>query len=147
MVMAPRHPELREAPTDAAPVRVEARPRVFSGVISRESAWRVGMAWLVLFPLAVALEPVPAASASDPWWAVAVGLAFLGIQVATAVGLVRRRRWGLAGSAAGVGLFLVGAVLCPVTGHHALGWWWAGQLAAGAGIGWATLRALLRDPA
>lgn len=93
--------------------------------------WRLALmaAWLVLFPLGVALEPMPAADAPEPWWAMLPALALLGAVVATFVGLARSKRWGVGASLLASTIFVTGVFACPATGHHAFGLWWIGEFA------------------
>ncbi len=50
------------------------------------------------------------------------------------VGLVRRTRWAFAASGALAVLVVGQVVACPITGHHALGVWWAIQASIAAGL-------------
>jgi hypothetical protein len=93
--------------------------------------WRVilGVAWAVLLPLGLALEPAAAASA-QPWWGVIISLALFGAVIATGVGLARARPWGIGASLLASLIFATGVFACPATGHHAFGLWWIGEFAA-----------------
>lgn len=90
----------------------------------------LALAWIVLFWAAYAVQP----PADDPavsftWYATALELAFLGLLGATLVGIAARRPWAASASLAGAGVFTLGVVLCPATGHHAVAGWWFAQLA------------------
>jgi hypothetical protein len=87
----------------------------------------VGIAWLVAYQMAASLEPVT--HQPEPWYGVALGVAFLGLIAATAAGLTAQRRWGLVVSVAAAGFFTALSVACPVSGHHPFGAWWFGQMA------------------
>jgi MFS family permease len=92
----------------------------------------VAVAWLLAYELAAALEPVT--HRPEPWYGVALGVAFLGLVAATATGLVMQRRWGLVLSVAAAGFFTALSVACPVSGHHPFGAWWFGQMACALGM-------------
>ncbi len=98
--------------------------------ISRSWALKLGIAWAVLFPLGIALEPTPTVGASEPWWATIASLALLTGLIGTVVGLSKRMRWGVTASLAASSLFAAGVFACPTTGHHAFGLWWIGEFAA-----------------
>lgn len=87
----------------------------------------VGIAWLVAYQVAASLEPVT--HQPEPWYGVALGVAFMGLIGATAAGLIAQRRWGLVVSVAAAGFFTALSVACPVSGHHPFGAWWFGQMA------------------
>lgn len=91
-------------------------------------------AWFVLFPLALALEPTPAASAAEPWWGYVVSMALFASIAATYVGLSRCMRWGIGASFGAASLFTAVVFACPATGHHAFGLWWFGEFAAAVGL-------------
>jgi hypothetical protein len=88
------------------------------------------LAWAVLLPLALVLEPTPAAGAAQPWWAYVVSMGLLTGIVATFVGLQQRQRWGITASLAASSIFVAGVFACPASGHHAFGLWWVGEFAA-----------------
>ncbi len=91
----------------------------------------LGLAWLVLFPLALALEPAAAAETSAvPLWEWAASIALLAGLGLTAAGLGTRRTWGATASLATGVLFATGVFACPATGHHAFGLWWFGEFGA-----------------
>ena len=87
----------------------------------------VGIAWLVAYQVAAALEPVT--HQPEPWYGVALGVTFMALLAGTAAGLIAQRRWGLVVSAAAAGFFTALSVACPVSGHHPFGTWWFGQMA------------------
>lgn len=104
------------------------------GSISSGWAKLVGLAWVVVFAALPVIEPAPADPSVEPATGGIVAMLLLGLLGGTATGLVTRRRWGLLASLGG-GVLLAGlAVACPVTGHHALGAWWIGELGLAAGI-------------
>ena len=92
----------------------------------------VGVAWLVAYEVAAALEPVT--HRPEPWYGVVLGVAFHGLLAAMVVGLVMERRWGLVVSLATAGFFTALSVACPVSGHHPFGAWWFGQMACALGM-------------
>jgi hypothetical protein len=92
----------------------------------------VGLAWLVAYQLAAALEPVT--HKPEPWYGVLLGVAFLGLLAGAATGLVMQRRWGLLVSLAAAGFFTALSVACPVSGHHPFGAWWFGQMTCALGM-------------
>ena len=92
----------------------------------------VGVAWLVAYKVAGSLEPVT--TRPEPWYGVALGVAFLALVAATVAGLITQRRWGLVVSVAAAGFFTALSVACPVSGHHPFGPWWFGQMACALGM-------------
>ncbi len=92
----------------------------------------VGVAWLVAYEVAGSLEP--ATHRPEPWYGVALGVAFLALVAATVAGLIAQRRWGLVVSVAAAGFFTALSVACPVSGHHPFGPWWYGQMACALGM-------------
>ena len=92
----------------------------------------IGIAWLVAYELAGALEPVT--HKPEPWYGVLLGVAFMGLLAGTATGLVMQRRWGLVVSVAAAGFFTALSVACPLSGHHPFGAWWFGQMACALGM-------------
>jgi hypothetical protein len=128
----------RQAPITGAPEAAPARPDTrewLSQRISGEVGIVVGVAWYVLFSIAVALEPAATQPEAFPTWlAVGIEVALLGLLAVTAVGLVARRRVGLVASVGASALFLAMVVACPVSGHHGFGAWWYGQMACAIGL-------------
>jgi len=119
----------RTAP--ATPARTTARRSHGSERISSEVAIAVGVAWLVCYTIGSALEPDTMRPV--PVIGVVLGVALLVGILATAAGLIVRRRWGLTASLASAGILVASSVACPTTGHHTIGGWWFGQmLCAGA---------------
>ena len=92
----------------------------------------VGVAWLLAYEVAGSLEPVT--HQPEPWYGVALGVAFLALVAATVAGLIAQRRWGLVVSVAAAGFFTALSVACPVSGHHPFGPWWYGQMACALGM-------------
>ena len=121
--------------------------------LDRAASWQ----WTVGAPVAViaamfagaALEPAPASESRGLQAAIDSVLAtifFVGI-LASALGAVSLRRWGI-GAAFAVALLSLGLVVtCPISGHHTVGLWFAGEMGcvlaatgiAGAGL-WRTNR-------
>ncbi len=113
------------------------------GVVPRWSPAALAVGWIATLQLLYALEPAPARSGPSPTWAVALTIVSMVALAATAMGLAGRQRLGLVASMGAVGVFLVGAVMCPASGHHAaVGSWWYGQLAALTVLGGASLAGL-----
>lgn len=106
----------------------------------------LGVAWLVVFSAAIALEPAPAeAGASEPVWATVLFIALLAALAATWVGLAGRQRAGLVASAAAAGLALFGSAMCPVSDHHStVGAWWYVQMGGFTGLVAASVAGLRR---
>ncbi len=103
------------------------------GLLPGGRAAAIGLAWALLFPLAIALEP--AASQPDvAWWEVATSVLLLASIVAVTVGLAKRTRWAINASLVASAVFTAGVIACPTTGHHPMGLWWFGELACGLGI-------------
>lgn len=145
--------ELRPAGAPGAPgasPRLELRAWATEpAVVSRRWGGALGVAWVLVYMVAVLVEPAPAsARAGDPVWAVALFVALSAALVGMGAGLARGRRIGLLAGVAATGLALVGAVMCPVSAHHtAIGAWWFLQMAGFAGLMGATLVALRRSRA
>jgi hypothetical protein len=103
--------------------------------ISRTWILTASVAWPILYVAGWILEP-----AADNPDAVAgtveslFALAFLGSIAVMARGFSLRQRFGFAGSLAAAGVLLAAVVACPITGHHAIGGWWYGQIAAVGGL-------------
>jgi peptidoglycan/LPS O-acetylase OafA/YrhL len=87
----------------------------------------VGVAWFVLNQIAYALEP--AAQQSEPFIGILLEITMYVLLAAMLAGLVMQRRWGLLASFAAAILATAASIACPVTGHHAFGTWWFGQMA------------------
>ena len=98
--------------------------------VSRAWSLVLAGAWALLFPIAIALEPMPAGDAATPWWGEVVGFGLLAAIIASVVGLSKRMRWGVGMSFIASTIFTTGVFLCPATGHHAFGLWWIGEFAA-----------------
>ena len=107
----------------------------------------LGGAWLVVFSVAVAVEPTPPSpDAPEPLWASLLFFAFLTTLAVAAGGLARRQRLGLVASAAAGGLALLATVMCPVSGHHPeVGAWWYVQMAGFTGLVTASVAGLRRS--
>ena len=107
-------------------VRADAPPRRLPRSLA--------LAWVVFLPLAYVLEPSPARRGPAPGWAVILELAFTTTIVVAGIALARRQRMGLLASAGAAGLALAASVMCPVSGHHAIGAWWFVQMAGFAAL-------------
>jgi hypothetical protein len=92
-------------------------------------------AWVVLLAVGIAVEP-PATNpnAVDPWFVSALGTVLLVALASTFAGFWLRRRWSLAASLVAAGMLVVSTLMCPVSGHHAIGAWWVVQLGCGLGL-------------
>ena len=93
----------------------------------------LAIAWLILVPLAVALQPA-AAVAEAGWLDYVVSYALLASIVMAVTGLVRGTSWSGGATLGAAGIFLASTFACPATGHHAFGLWWFGQLAIAASL-------------
>jgi len=127
MDLQTRARDAAQALPDGADAGAESTREWLQGRIDGRLAAGIGIAWLVAYQLAAALEPVT--HQPEPWYGVALGVAFLGLIAGTATGLVTQRRWGLVVSVAAAGFFTALSVACPVSGHHPFGAWWFGQMA------------------
>jgi hypothetical protein len=109
--------------------------------ITAQQALIGAVVWAVGLGVGIAVEP-PATNpnAVDPWFVSALGTVLLAALLTTFAGLWLRRRWSLAASLAAAGMLMLSTVLCPVSGHHAIGSWWIVQL--GCGLGLAAVSAL-----
>jgi peptidoglycan/LPS O-acetylase OafA/YrhL len=87
----------------------------------------VGVAWFVLFQVAMMLEP--RTSHSVPVIGVLLEVVMWTLLATTIAGLVAQRRWGIAASLATAVFATAGSIACPTTGHHPFGAWWFGQMA------------------
>jgi hypothetical protein len=94
------------------------------------------VAWLVLLPIGMAVEPVPDnPNAVDPWFVSALATVLVVALAGTVGGFWARRRLGLVASLLASSLLMVSTVMCPVSGHHThLGAWWVVQLGCGLGL-------------
>jgi len=115
------------------------RPRLSDRISETTCIW-LGVAWVIGYLAVGALEP--ATDHALPVIAIVLAVAFHLLLLATAAGLIARRRWGLHASLAASGLFLAGTVACPTTGHHTIGFWWLGQMAFSLALVGASLAAL-----
>jgi hypothetical protein len=110
--------------------------------------WCLGLllAWAFIFSTSVAVEPPPAhPNAPEPLAAVLLSTVLLGAWALMGVGLLARHPSGAKASFVAGGLFLVAAIACPVTGHHAsIGLWWFYELAGAAALMALSLLALPR---
>src|SRR4051812_4470576 len=113
--------------------------------------WCLGLllAWAFIFSTAVAVEPAPAhPNAPEPFIAIVLSTVLLGAWALMGVGLLARHPTGAKASFVAGGLFLAGAIACPVTGHHqAIGLWWFYELAGAATLMALSLLALPRRSA
>lgn len=139
-------PTTPDAARDAAPP-TDTRTWLREG-ISRDLALFVGVAWYVLFFVGVALEPEPAHPDAIPvLLSATIDVALFGLLGVMAAGLITRRRFGLVASMGAATLFVGLSVACPVSGHHAFGAWWFGQMACAIGLVAISISALRRSNA
>ena len=115
-------------PSDRAPERIEGSVRTprLTDRISEDVSVALGVLWVVGYLAVGALEP--ATHHELPAISIVLTVAFHLALLATAVGLIARRRWGIAASLGASVVFLAGTVACPTTGHHSMGLWWLGQM-------------------
>src|ERR687898_620284 len=93
------------------------------------------VAWVVGLAVGIAVEPPPTnPNAVDPWFVSALGTILLVALLITFAGFWLRRRWSLAASLVAAGLLVASTLMCPVSGHHAIGAWWVVQLGCGLGL-------------
>lgn len=118
----------------AATARTPRARRLLEPITPR---WSVigAAAWVVLLGVGIAVEPPPTnPNAVDPWFVTALGTILLVALLATFAGFWLRRRWSLAASLVAAGMLVVSTLMCPVSGHHAIGAWWVVQLGCGLGL-------------
>jgi hypothetical protein len=111
------------------------------GRISSQAVAVVGSAFFVLTMIGGALEP--ATSEPVPLLGVVLSIGFFALLAVMITGLAMSRRFGLVAAVGAAALFTASSVACPASGHHAYGWWWAGQMACALallGISWTALR-------
>ncbi len=108
--------EVRPAPSDREP-------------LPKRTSITLMLAWAILLPLALALEPAPT-EAGAPWWAHVVSNVLLAAIAATFVGLAQRKPWATSASFIASSIFITAVFVCPASGHHAFGLWWFGEFAA-----------------
>ena len=128
-----RKEELRAVPLDLAGPRRDFAER--GGRMAGWAPWGLLTAWVAFIALAIAIEPAPTRPEAESLWSGLWAMAMMGTLVATGVGLARRERSGFVLSAVAGGVALFGAVMCPVSGHHAVGAWWFVQMAGFAALG------------
>ena len=138
-IQSERAPEMLRA----EPVVLD-RPRATpsAGLLARIDgglAACLAAAWMVAYCSAAMVEPAP----NDPavmhaWYATVINSVLLGSLFVMVLGLIARRRIGVAASAVATVAFAAAVIACPVTGHHAPGIWWIGQLACVALVAVAT---------
>jgi peptidoglycan/LPS O-acetylase OafA/YrhL len=97
--------------------------------IPTRTALTLGGAWLVLGAIAMLLEPAPSDADAFPWYATVLAYVFFWSGAAMLAGLIGRRRLGIAASIPASIALTASSVACPVSGHHAFGPWWLGQMA------------------
>jgi hypothetical protein len=90
-------------------------------------ALAVGGAWLVLNEIAYLLEPP--AQRAVPIIGTVLELSMYLLLATMLTGLVMQRRWGLLASFGAALLATAASIACPISGHHAFGAWWFGQMA------------------
>jgi hypothetical protein len=121
-----------ESRTETVPERRLVRSRAetrdwLQERIDGRVALAVGLAWFVLNEIAYALEP--AAQQSVPVIGIVLEVTMYVLLAGMLAGLVMQRRWGLLASFGAAVLATAASIACPVTGHHAFGTWWFGQMA------------------
>jgi hypothetical protein len=125
------------AATDASPAAVARKPlgaRLMAPIPAQPAAIAAAT-WVVLLAVGIAVEPQPVnPDAVDPWFVSALGILLMGALVTAFAGFFQRRRWSLAASLAAAGLLVVSTLMCPASGHHAIGAWWVVQLGCGLGL-------------
>jgi hypothetical protein len=138
-----RVPTIRRVGTDESRPVTDRLTPTWAGIL--------GFGWPLAIVASIALEPAPA----DPEAAVpvVVSLASVGLfaaLVATAVAAGNRHP-SAAIAAVVTGLLALGfTVSCPISGHHAFGAWWFGQMALTLpmlGVSLAALGRRAREPA
>jgi hypothetical protein len=137
IVGAPPPPEARH------PLHLPSKEWLAEAIDGRV-ALGLGLVWLVLTEVAVALEP--ATSHEMPVIGAMLALAMWSLVACMAVGLVMRRRWGLAGAVAASVFLTAESIACPTTGHHPFGAWWFGQMACVLALVAVSVYALMRAP-
>lgn len=143
------HDNRVEEVTLAAPRRRPPLSRWLSERSVVPGRWPVGLglAWVVVYAAAFALEPAPAdPKAAIPVWMIVTSYAMFAALGTMAGGLARRQRLGLVVSVVAGGLALFGSVMCPISSHHeSIGAWWYLQMAGFTGLIGASLVALARS--
>jgi hypothetical protein len=132
-------------PTAEAAPHADPEPRLATRAwlaerIDGKLAGGVAVAWLVLLQVAFALEP--ATNQSEPIYGVVLELTMYVLLATMLTGLVMQRRFGLVASLGAAGFMTALSVACPVSGHHAFGTWWYGQMACVLGLVAASVVAL-----
>lgn len=142
-----RVPSIEKRPGPARPERRPSLPADLAPHRELTIGWAavLGIGWPLVVAASLALEPAPAnPEAPVPLAVELAGLALFVALITTVVAAgIRRRAAAVTGAAFGVGS-LAFAVLCPVTGHHALGLWWFGEVGLVAGMLGLSLAALGR---
>jgi hypothetical protein len=121
-------------PVAAAP-RKPLGARLLEPITGRWAA--IGaVAWAVLLPIGIAVEPPPDnPNAVDPWFVNLLATIFLVALLSAGAGFWLRRRWSMAASLLAAGILVLSTVMCPVSGHHThVGAWWVVQLGCGLGL-------------
>jgi hypothetical protein len=131
---APPQPAAGTGQLAAAAARTPLAGRLLEPITPR---WAVigPAAWVMLLAVGIAVEPPPTnPNAVDPWFVSALGTVLLVALASTFAGFWLRRRWSLAASLVAAGMLVVSTLMCPVSGHHAIGTWWVVQLGCGLGL-------------
>jgi hypothetical protein len=146
-VTAPGAPPQPAAATDLPGTSVGPTPLAtrLQAPITGQQALLGAVVWAVGLGVGIAVEP-PATNpnAVDPWFVSALGTVLLAALLTAFAGLWLRRRWSLAASLVAAGMLMLSTVLCPVSGHHAIGSWWVVQLGCGLGLAAASALGLWR---
>jgi hypothetical protein len=119
-------PTVEATPATSPEPRLETRAWLGERIDGKQ-AGGVAVAWLVLVQIAFALEP--ATNQAEPVYGVVLELTMYALLATMLTGLVMQRRFGLVASLGAAGFMTALSVACPVSGHHAFGTWWYGQMA------------------
>lgn len=147
-----RAPVAATAPPSPPPVRAPRRARAGPvasarpGRLGRNRAAALALGWPVVLAVSALIEPAPDGTGSAVDAAPAVvsvaSVVFLAGVMATIAAAAARRRPSAALWSAGAGSLALGLSLsCPLSGHHAYGAWWFGELAMIAGMLWISVAA------
>jgi hypothetical protein len=135
-LQASREAQLRAADQTHRPVR--------KGSLGRRGGVLLAGLWVVTISTIVLTEPAPSnPDAAVPAWTLLLGGVALSLMPLVFVGVLTRARWGFTASLAAAAAFLVLAVGCFATAHHA-GLYPYGEAAAFALIGSLSWRGLRR---
>lgn len=123
--------------------RIDTAPRIARRSVADAHAGRLpaawaavlGIGWPVALVVGALLEPAPADAQAGRGVATQLVVLTVWTLLAGTVVTAARRLPAAARWAGLLGVGMLGlAVACPVTGHHAVGGWWFGQLAITAAM-------------